>query len=137
MAQEQTYYQTSIDSCQCGETIHYTVAGKIRMSYSHQYALGAEKPKCPEVALILDEIPTDLVQDHKIIERIGRKQNDEHPERMKVITKTNIKKCSHFQQKEEIQEYLETDYRRGTRFTLGMPMLIFQLISDGIAKFAK
>jgi UDP-N-acetyl-D-mannosaminuronic acid transferase (WecB/TagA/CpsF family) len=64
------------------------------------------------VALILDEMPRDLVQDHKIIERMVRKQNDEHAEKMKVVVMANIKKVSHCKQNEEIQEYVETHDRR-------------------------
>jgi hypothetical protein len=89
MAQEQTYYQTSIDSCQCGEATHYTVIDKIRIPSSHQDAFGAEKQKCPEVGLILDEIPTDLVQDHQIIERIVRNDNEEHAENINILMIAN------------------------------------------------
>jgi hypothetical protein len=55
-------------------------------------ALGAENPKCPEEALILDEIATHLVEDQIVIPRIVRTQNNEHAERMKVIAMANVKK---------------------------------------------
>jgi hypothetical protein len=137
MAHEQAYYDTSFDCCQCGETSYSTVIYRISIPWSHQYALSAGKPECPEVALILDDKPIDQVQDHKIIDRIIPEQNDEHTERMKLIPVANIEKFSDSKRKEEIAEYVETHSRRGTAFALGMPMTVFQPISDGIAKFSQ
>jgi hypothetical protein len=54
-----------------------------------------------------------------------------------MIVMANIKQVSHSKQKEEIQEYIETHYRRGLTCALGMPMTIFQLISERINKFSK
>jgi hypothetical protein len=62
-------------------------------------------------SLRLDEIPTDPVQDHKIIERIIPEQNDEQTERMKLKAVANIKKFSHSKRKEENREDVETHYR--------------------------
>jgi hypothetical protein len=72
-----------------------------------------------------------------IIAKIVPKQNDEHTERMKVIAMTMANMKKHSKQREEIQEYIERHDRQATRFALGMPMSIFQLISNGIAKFSK
>jgi hypothetical protein len=126
----ETYVQETLGST------HYTVIYKIWIPGSHQDALGAEKSKCPEGTLILGEMPAELVQDDQIIERIVRKQKDEDAERMKVIGMTDIKKLSHSKQTEEIRESFKTHHRPGTTFALGMPMRIFQLTSDAIAKFS-
>jgi hypothetical protein len=127
-------FETSVQET-LGST-HYTVFYKIRIPGSHQDALRVEKPKCPEGTFILGEMRTHLVQDNQILEKIVRKQKDEDAERMKVIGMTDIKKLSHSKQTEEIRESFKTHHRPGTTFALGMPMRIFQLTSDAIAKFS-
>jgi hypothetical protein len=54
---------------------------------------------------------------------------------MKLIAVAKIKKISQSKRKEEIAKYVETHFGRGIKFALEIPMRVFQLISDGIAKF--
>jgi hypothetical protein len=49
----------------------------------------------------------------------------------------NIKQVFHSRQKEEMQGDVGTHYRQGLTGALGMPMTIFQLISERINKFSK
>jgi hypothetical protein len=48
MAQERHCYNTTVTSCDCGETAHLSGAYGSRMPCSHQYSLGAEKPSEPD-----------------------------------------------------------------------------------------
>jgi hypothetical protein len=56
---------------------------------------------------------------------------------MKNLAMRNIKRFSRSKRKDGIKMYVDKNFMMGSLFTLGLPIAIFDLISEGIAHFRK
>jgi hypothetical protein len=132
-------YGTALDGCGCGETVHLSLMYRTQCPCSHQFALGAPKPKVPNIGLILSDAASRLIVE---IERVGRtivapvpRDQREHFERIAV---EHIQRFSHAgkKRKEEIVTYVREHFLAEDGFAMGLPVSLYVLISNGIHKFS-
>jgi hypothetical protein len=132
-------YGTTLDSCDCGETVHLSLMYRTQCPCSHQFALGAPKPKVPDMGLILSGATSQLIVEIERVERIivARIPRDQrkHFERIAV---EHIQRFSHAgkREKEQIITYISEHFRAEDGFAIGLPLSLYVLISDGIRKFS-
>jgi hypothetical protein len=105
MEREIAQYETTFQKCQCGETVHLSAMYRTSCLCSHQYALGAAKPRVSDIELNLTGATSDL----KIaIEKIER-ADDPRPyhgvrEQLERTAVEHIQRFSHARKTtEEIQ----------------------------------
>lgn len=132
---ECVFYNTSVDECECGETVLYSSMYRCDIPCSHRIFLGAQFPKIDNIKLTLnkqfDELIPDIIEDDEIRKQI------EHDKVKEIISK-NIKKFSHSKEKEEIKQYVDQNFiPKYDAFALGYPIEFFIVISNGIKFFSK
>jgi hypothetical protein len=137
LASELQHYGTTPDDCGCGETCHSSALYRIACPCSHQYAVGAEKPRVPDVNLEL-RVPATAVT--VVLERLEREErivpSSEDCARWQARAVREIKNFSHSKKTAEIREYVREHFQVGSGFALGLPVSVFGLISDGISRFS-
>jgi hypothetical protein len=60
-----------------------------------------------------------------------------HVIHLKDVIMRNIRRLSHSKKKEEIKQFVESHFVIGREFALGLPISVFNLISDGIRHFSQ
>ena len=130
---ECNFYNTQIDSCECGETTLYSNMYRCDVPCSHRYHLGASFPSSPDVHLNLNkqfnEFIPDIQEDTDVINQI-------ETNKIKIIIYKNIKKFSHTKKKDEIKKFIDENYEpQFKKFVMGYPIEFYETISIGIDFF--
>jgi hypothetical protein len=131
-------YQTTLESCRCGETIHLSVMYRTPCPCSHQYALGAEKPHPPDIDLMLTGATSELIIAIERIERAGSPcPTHGLREQWERTAAEHIQRFSHATRKKaEIQAYVHGHFEIAGGFAMGFPISLYKLISEGIQHFS-
>jgi hypothetical protein len=131
------WYETTVNSCKCGETSHIWAIYGIPFPCSHQHSLDVDKSSIPPTFEInLRPTWQNCVLD---IVEVNRNPPDDlrlQVIRLKEVAVLNIRRFSHSKRKEEIRQFVEGNFVIGTEFALGLPISVLDLISDGIRHFS-
>jgi hypothetical protein len=108
----------------------------VSLPCSHQYSLGVEKPSAPhQYNLSFTGNWSECVLDIVMIEREVPDASPVHIAGMKDLAMRNIKQFSGSKKKDDIKAYVDKNFAMGSQFALGLPIAIFDSISERIAHF--
>jgi hypothetical protein len=100
MKREIAQYDTTLEACRCGETVHLEMIYRAPCPCSHQYALGARKPPSLDIELVLTAGTEELIVRMERIERTAalslHREQQEHWERLAA---EHIRRFSHARKK--------------------------------------
>jgi hypothetical protein len=138
LGREAEHYGTTPGHCRCGETCHSSAIYGISCPCSHQYWIGVEKPRLPDINLELGISATALTVDLKRLDRADvNLPSDEDRARWQEHAVRQIKNFSHSTKTTEIRAYVQEHFQVGNGFALGLPVSVFGLISEGISHFSE
>ena len=138
LASESAHYATTREHCGCGETCQFSAMYRMSCPCSHQYSIGAEKPRLPEVELDLGVAESTLVLHLDALERTeGAPFSDEQRMSWEDHAVRQIKRFSHSRKTREIRAFVQENFEVGTSFALGLPVSLFGVISEGISQFSQ
>jgi hypothetical protein len=110
----------------------------VPMPYGHQFSFGAEKPSVPrQYNLSFTDNWSESALDIITIEREVPDASPIHSDYMKNLAMRNIKRFSRSKRIDDIKAYLDKTFRMGSQFAPGLPITIFDLISEGTTHFRK
>jgi hypothetical protein len=110
----------------------------VSMPCRHQYSLGVEKPSVPHrYNLLFTYNWSECVLDIVTIEREVLDVSPVHIAYMKGHGMQNIKRFSRSKRKDDIKAYVDKNFTMGSQFVVGLPIAIFDLISEGITHSRK
>lgn len=128
------YYQTTLSECQCGETSLYSAMYRVDIPCSHRHFLGATFPTIQDIDLNITKQFNELILD---VDNDDQKPKEIEIVTIKTLAMKNIKKHSHYKNKEEIQKYVDENFHPEYKeFALGYPIEFFIVISNGIEYFS-
>jgi hypothetical protein len=132
------WYETTVNSCKCGEISHLCAIYPIPFPCSRQYSLDVDKSSIPPTFEI-DHRPTrqNCVLDIVEMNRNPPDNSRLHLVHLKEVAVRNVKRFSHSKRKEEIRQFIKGSIVSGTEFALGLPISVLDLISDGIRHFSQ
>jgi hypothetical protein len=138
MEREIAQDETTVQNCQCGETVHLSGMYRTSCPCSQQYALGAAKPRAPEIELNLIGATSDLrIAIEKIEQADGSLPHHEVREQWERTAGEHIQRFSYARKKkEEIQAYLPENFTIASGFAMGLPISLYKVISDGTDSFS-
>ena len=128
-------FNSTIDSCECGETKLQSALLRINIPCSHQYTLGAEFPSLPIVNLELIPQWTKCEFAYSIVNAERRLPVIGEIDQLKTQCAKIIKRYSHFKNKAKIEEYVAAHMRYGSDFVLGKPIGYYEVTHSGILHF--
>lgn len=130
-------YNTSIESCECGETTLLSSMLLIDLPCSHRMMLGARFPDIPEkINLTLFNNFKNLVVNYKTVDRAPDDKNADINSIVKSMAAKNVRKFSKFKKFAVIEKSIDPiDIANETAFANGMPLCFYKNISQGIHKF--
>lgn len=138
LGREVEQYGTTPGHCRCGETCHSSAISGISCPCSHQYWIGVEKPRVPDINLELGISATALTLVLEHLDRAdGDLPSDEDLARWQEHAVRQIKNFSHSRKTTEIRVYVQEHFQVGNGFALGLPVSVFGLISEGISHFSE
>jgi hypothetical protein len=140
---EREYFQTSIEHCDCSETILKTKMFRIQNLCSLQYALllrqgNAEKPILSETApLALGASIDHLDSLQNITERDAFARDEQIARGLKTFAQQTVERFCHAKDKEKIGRFVGDHFAVGEIFALGIPVSVLELISRRISESSK
>jgi hypothetical protein len=143
MMRECEYFQTSIEHCNCSETILEAKMFRTQIPCSHQTALllrqgNSVKTNLSETAqLALNASIDHLDFTQSVLQRDAIALDEQHTRGLKTFAQKQIKRFSHAKDKEKISRYVGEHFAIGETFALGIPVSVLELISAGIREFSK
>jgi hypothetical protein len=98
--------------------------------------LGAAEPVVPGLKLNLDD---DVPNLNLVIHPLERPEmvTPPNPAKLQAQAVRQIKRFSYSRKTMEIEAYVQNHFVIGNEFSLGRPISVFRLISDGIAHFSQ
>jgi hypothetical protein len=133
---ESVQYGTTLDYCGCGETCHLAAMYRTACPCSHQYRMKADKPPFPDTRLDLSAPTSSLTIELEQESRVAAVPFSlEQDAKWRNYAVKEIKRFSFSRKTAEIVAYVDLHFQVGNAFVLGRPVLLFGLISDGIAQF--
>ena len=129
------FYNSNLESCDCGETVLQSNMFKCDIPCSHRIHLGAQFPSIDDIDFQIEnqfnELIIDIQEDKKTIKNI------EHNS-IKAMAVRSIKKFAHVKKKKkEIEKFFDDNYKPEYKeFALGYPIELFVVISNGIDAFS-
>jgi hypothetical protein len=140
MRMEIAQYRTTLDGCDCGETVHLSRMYRTQCPCSHQFALGATKPATPDIDLVLSGATSQLVVEIEEVERertAAARITHGQRERWEGIAAEHIRRFSHAgKKKEAIRAYVHERFEVKGGFAMGLPVSLYVVMSDGIRHFS-
>lgn len=128
------FYNSTENSCECGENDLYSAMFRLNIPCSHMIHLGAEFEKLDEVEINFENQFDELILD--ILPDETEKQSVQIDFLKKIAVK-NIKRFSHSKQKEQIEKYFDDHFNSEFKiFVLGYPIEFFTIVSEGIQFFS-
>ena len=130
-------YNTTIESCECGETKLLSSMLLIDLPCSHRMKLGAKFPEIPEkINLTLFNNFQSFVVNYKTVERPPDDKNADINIIVTSMAAKNVRKFSKFKKIAVIEKSIDhIDIADETSFANGMPLGFFKNVSQGIHKF--
>ena len=134
--QEIDYYQSTRDRCFCGENKLLSSILGIDIPCSHRHHLGAVFPDCPTITPVISQQWLSLELKFEILneERNPVQDNPDYYDKKYCIDQ--IRRFSHFKNKDKIKAFVESKYHHdGSSFIGKKPISVIQLITEGIFYF--
>lgn len=135
MMEQIRFYETTIDSCNCGETLLESSLYRINIPCSHMVCLGASFPSLPDVNLNLNTEQTKCTFEYTVINRTKETPTPDSTFGIKSQIMKNIRRYSHFKKKPLIEEYVMQHFNISGDFVQGKPIEYFTLTYEGIFHF--
>ena len=129
------FFGSTIEECQCGETIHESSLLRIEIPCSHRYFLGAKFPALPNVELTLKSQWDKAIFENTILNLEKEAPLNDNIETLKESAAKNIKRYSHFKNKATIREFVDLNFKEVEAYVMGKPIGYYEVIHDGIMHF--
>ena len=135
MKEQIKFYESTIDSCKCGETLLESSLYRINIPCSHMVYLGASFPSIPDVCLNIHTEQTKCSFEYTVINRTNETPAHDSTYGIKNQIVKNIRRYSHFKKKPLIEEYVMEHFNIRGDFVLGKPIEYFTITYEGIMHF--
>lgn len=143
MKQMIKYYKTDIAhlTCQCGEAVLLSSMLSIQLPCSHLIFLGASFPEIEVQDLDMNNSTKgELIIEHNYVKSEKVELNNDYFANIRKYAYKIIKRYTHCQAKEKIAAYVDEKLifdEDPTKFVLGYPIKVFDVIDQGILLFKK
>ncbi|KAK8897476.1 hypothetical protein M9Y10_015429 [Tritrichomonas musculus] len=143
MRQMIKHYNTDLThlTCQCGEAILLSSMLEVKLPCSHLIYLGASFPEIEVQNLDMNNSTKgELVIEYNYVESNNVELNNDYSAKIRKYAYKIIKRYSYCQEKEKIAAFVDEKLvfdEDPTKFVLGYPIKVFDVIDQGILLFKK
>ena len=134
---EIAFYGSTSTQCMCGETTLESSMYRTILPCSHMIMCGAEFPPPPDVDLNIHPTCTNCTFEYTIVQRTNDPPNPDNNAKLKANAIKDIKRYSHYRNKLEIEQFVETNFDNGDGYANGKPMGYYSLTHKGIQVFSQ
>lgn len=137
MQKEINFFGSTKESCKCGETKLESAMFRVDIPCSHMIACGAEFPSFPDVKLQVCPCWDECKFEYSVTERSIESTPPEKYAKLKESIVKTIKRYSHYRNKKDIEQYVETNFVPGGEYANGRPIEYYTITDRGIRYFSK
>ena len=136
MEEQKGAYNTSLTTCDCGETLLISKLFRTKIPCSHIYSMTATLPTFPDnLDLKLTKSIYRLHIEYENVTDEDRLQEMLHENILKVKAVKNIRKFSHYKNEKVILQTIG-EITPGNEFANGLPLSFHRIVDSGIKKFS-
>ena len=135
---EKKQYETTNETCKCGETKLLSAMMRVDIPCSHQINIGKQFPPCPSINLRLTNSYHGLKIDYEEHERNADSKTHQLEDILAEKAAREIRKRSKFKNKNEIKKTIDViNIDDESEYASGKPIKFYEEVTKGIHRYSE